>query len=58
MALEQALIDITNALQLATADQSFDKIQSLSIEYAATEARLESLMQEWEALAHEHSLAE
>ena len=58
VALEQALIDITNALQLATADQSFDKIQSLSIEYAATEARLESLMQEWEALAHEHSLAE
>jgi ATP-binding cassette subfamily F protein 3 len=44
---------IGRRLQEASESQVFDKIQSLSIEYAAMESRLEELMLEWENLAHE-----
>jgi ATP-binding cassette, subfamily F, member 3 len=52
-ALEARLHAISDALQTATQAQSFDKIQSLSLEYAATEAQLEERMAEWETMAHE-----
>jgi ATP-binding cassette subfamily F protein 3 len=55
--LEYELEQMAQAMQDATAADRFDKIQSLSIEYAATEQQLALLMQEWEKLAHEHALA-
>jgi ATP-binding cassette subfamily F protein 3 len=50
---ETALAQITEKLQAATQEESFDKIQSLSIEYAAAEEALAALMKQWEKLAHE-----
>jgi predicted nuclease with TOPRIM domain len=50
---ETALAQITENLQAATQEESFDKIQSLSIEYAAAEEALAALMKQWEKLAHE-----
>jgi ATP-binding cassette, subfamily F, member 3 len=52
-ALEARLESISQALQAATQAQSFDNIQTLSIEYAAAEQALEQSLAEWEKLAHE-----
>ncbi|MDX1612713.1 MAG: ABC-F family ATP-binding cassette domain-containing protein [Candidatus Promineifilaceae bacterium] len=40
-----------------TAAEAFDKIQSLTVEHAAVEQALEDLLQEWENLAREQTLA-
>jgi ATP-binding cassette, subfamily F, member 3 len=50
-AAEQHLDEVTKALQAATETQSFDKIQRLSIEYAAAEQRVNTLLEEWSRLA-------
>jgi ATP-binding cassette subfamily F protein 3 len=50
---EARLQQLGQALQEATEAQTFDKIQLLSVEYEATEAELETLMEQWEKLAHE-----
>ncbi len=50
---EAALAQLGAHLQTATQSQSFDKIQSLSVEYAAMESRLEQLMTQWETMTHE-----
>ncbi|NKQ34549.1 MAG: ABC-F family ATP-binding cassette domain-containing protein [Chloroflexi bacterium] len=50
---EQQLTQLTTALQEATESQSFDKIQRIGTEYAATENELDRLMEDWEKLAHE-----
>ena len=50
---EENLAQITADLQAATQEESFDKIQSLSIEYAAAEEALDALMKKWEKMAHE-----
>jgi hypothetical protein len=50
---EVTLAQITEDLQIATQEESFDKIQSLSIEYTAAEEALAALMKQWEKLAHE-----
>jgi ATP-binding cassette, subfamily F, member 3 len=47
---EQHLNEVTEALQTATESQAFDKIQRLSIEYAAAEKRVSRLMEEWSQL--------
>jgi ATP-binding cassette subfamily F protein 3 len=52
-AAEQALRQLTDDLQAATQAESFDKIQTISLEYAATEEKLADLMEQWEKLAHE-----
>ena len=49
--------DVTAALQVASAAEDVGKIQSLSIEYAATASQLEELMAAWEELAHEQGMA-
>lgn len=54
---EYQLEQLAQALQAATEEEHFDKIQSLSLEYAATERRLETLMEKWEELAHEQAMA-
>jgi ATP-binding cassette subfamily F protein 3 len=54
---EYELEQLAQATQEATQAERFDKLQSLSLEYAATEKRLESLMKEWEALAHKQAVA-
>ena len=51
--LETRLHTISTDLQAATQAQSFDNIQTLSLEYAATEQELMQRMAEWEKLAHE-----
>jgi len=55
--VEYSLEQLGQALQAATASEDVGKIQSLSIEYAATEQRLETLMNRWEELAHEQAVA-
>ena len=55
--VEYTLEQLGQALQQATAAEDVGKIQSLSIEYAATEERLETLMKQWEELAHEQAVA-
>ncbi|MDX1686430.1 MAG: ABC-F family ATP-binding cassette domain-containing protein [Candidatus Promineifilaceae bacterium] len=55
--VEYTLEQLGEALQAATASEDVGKIQSLSIEYAATEERLETLMNQWEELAHEQTVA-
>ena len=50
---EQELDNLSVALQKATEAQTFDKIQCLSEEYAQAEAKLETLMTQWETLADE-----
>jgi ATP-binding cassette subfamily F protein 3 len=47
---EDHLAHLTEALQQATETQSFDKIQSLSQEYAQAEQALEALLAQWEKL--------
>ena len=54
---EKKLEDVTAALQVASAAEDVGKIQSLSIEYAATASQLEELMAAWEELAHEQGMA-
>jgi phage shock protein A len=51
--LEATLEQLAMALQAASNDQDVDKIQNLSIEYAATESRLETMVTEWENFARE-----
>jgi ATP-binding cassette, subfamily F, member 3 len=51
--LEAGLAQLAAALQTASNDQDVDKIQKLSIEYAAVESRLESAVAEWENVARE-----
>jgi ATP-binding cassette subfamily F protein 3 len=51
--MESRLARISEALQQATQVETFDKIQSLSVEYTATETQLASLLEQWERLAHE-----
>jgi ATP-binding cassette subfamily F protein 3 len=55
--LESDLEQIGRNIQKASEADAFDKIQSLSIEYAAAENQLEKLMLEWENLAREQTLA-
>lgn len=50
---EETLKKLTHALQEATQAQTFEKIQSLSEEYAAAESRLEHLLDKWENMANE-----
>lgn len=57
-AAEYELEQLAQATQEATQAEHFDKIRSLSLEYAATEQKLESLMQEWEQLAQEQAMAQ
>lgn len=57
-AAEYELEQLAEATQEATQAEHFDKIRSLSLEYAATEQKLESLMQEWEQLAQEQAMAQ
>ncbi|MFW6068434.1 MAG: ribosomal protection-like ABC-F family protein [Chloroflexota bacterium] len=56
-AAEYELEQLAQATQEATQAEHFDKIRSLSLEYAATEQKLESLMREWEQLAQEQAQA-
>jgi ATP-binding cassette subfamily F protein 3 len=51
--LETMLARISKDMEQATQNQTVDKIQSLSIEYAAMEKELAHLMEKWEKLAHE-----
>jgi len=55
--LESNLKEIGQSLQQASEAKNIDEIQSLSLEYAAAESRLEEMLREWEELAREHSLA-
>lgn len=50
---EKALANLANDLQTATQAQSFDKIQSLSVEYADMESQLAQLLAQWEKMTHE-----
>ncbi len=54
---ESDLKEIGQLLQQASEAKEIDKIQSLSLEYAAAESQLEEMLREWEELAREHSLA-
>lgn len=56
-ALEGQLGDLSHELQVASEQQAVDKIQNLGIEYATLESRIEALMNEWEKLAREQTLA-
>lgn len=51
--VETTLARISKDMEQATQTQTVDKIQSLSIEYAAMEKELARLMEKWEKLAHE-----
>ena len=55
--LEARLEKVGQNLQQASEGETFDKIQSLSIEYATVEGQLEEKLQEWEKLAREQTLA-
>lgn len=48
---------LSNALQTASAEQDFDKIQALSIEYANAETHLEELLTKWEEMTHDETVA-
>lgn len=56
-AAEYELEQLAQATQEATQAEHFDKIRSLSLEYAATEQKLDELMQQWESLAQEQAQA-
>jgi ATP-binding cassette, subfamily F, member 3 len=56
-AAEARVEDVSAALQRASAAEDVGKIQSLSIEYASTVRRLEELIEAWEELAHEQTMA-
>ncbi|WP_420640915.1 ribosomal protection-like ABC-F family protein [Candidatus Leptofilum sp.] len=49
-AAEAEIAKIGDALQEATTNESFAKIQTLSEAYTAAEAKLESLLEQWETL--------
>ncbi len=49
-ATEAEIAQIGEALQEATSDESFAKIQTLSEAYAAAEAKLAKLLEEWEMM--------
>jgi ATP-binding cassette subfamily F protein 3 len=49
---EEKLADLSEALQIATRSQTFDKIQNLSVEYTAAENQLAHLLETWEKLAN------
>ncbi len=51
--LEYELAQLAEATQQASQQERFEAIRALSTEYSAAEQKLESLMQQWEALAHE-----
>ncbi len=51
--LEERQDQVAQELQAASEAESFDKIQSLSLEYAANSEQLETLLHEWEDLARE-----
>jgi ATP-binding cassette subfamily F protein 3 len=51
--LEDRQNQVAQELQAASEADSFDKIQSLSLEYAANSEQLDSLLHEWEDLARE-----
>jgi ATP-binding cassette subfamily F protein 3 len=55
--LEVAISELGEQLQAASEESAFDNIQSLSIEYGVLESQLEELMQLWENLAHEQTMA-
>ncbi len=50
---ERRLETVVAALQSATEDQDFDRIQSLSLEYGVLQNEVEQLMLAWEDLANE-----
>ncbi len=50
---EVLLEKLSKDIETASQAESFDKIQTLSLEYAATEENLAHLMNKWETLAHE-----
>ncbi|MCZ7674483.1 MAG: ABC-F family ATP-binding cassette domain-containing protein [Chloroflexi bacterium] len=50
---EATLATLSKAMEAATQTDAVDKIQAISIEYAATEAAIEALMEKWETMAHE-----
>jgi ATP-binding cassette subfamily F protein 3 len=50
---EKTLVKLADDMQVATQAQSFDKIQSLSVEYADMESHLEHLLARWEQMTHE-----
>jgi ATP-binding cassette subfamily F protein 3 len=52
-ATETVLAGLGEALQEAAAAQDYAELQRLTAEYAAAEAKLESLLHEWEAMTHE-----
>jgi ATP-binding cassette subfamily F protein 3 len=54
---EATLEELALKLQKINQSETFDKIQSISIEYSAVQSRLEELMLEWEKLAGEQTLA-
>jgi ATP-binding cassette subfamily F protein 3 len=55
--LETTLDHLSKQLQRAGEKEAFDKMQSLGIEYTTAEKQLENLMNEWEKLAREQTLA-
>ena len=52
-AAETQLALLGERIQAATQAESFDKIQSLSVEYGTMESHLEQLMAQWEKMTHE-----
>jgi ATP-binding cassette subfamily F protein 3 len=52
-AAEATLVELGAALQEAAESQDVAALQRLTADYAAAEARLETLLTEWEALTHE-----
>jgi ATP-binding cassette, subfamily F, member 3 len=56
-ALEAKVEEVGAALQAASEAEDVGKIQSLSIEYASAASRLEELIESWEELAHEQTMA-
>lgn len=54
IATTEALLEtLSDDMQAASQAQNFDKIQSISLEYAATEEELENLMATWENMLDE-----
>ena len=53
---EATLEELALKLQKMNQSETFDKIQSISIEYSAVQNRLEELMLEWEKLAGEQNV--
>ncbi len=50
---EEKLAEISTSLEAAAQAQTFDKIQTLSVEYKTTETQLAQLMEQWEKSIHE-----